>query len=68
VLFGDPTAERLLRTVPPDVHCKGTDYTIDPVPEREVVRGYGGRTAIVGDAKTHATRDLIARIRSAGGP
>jgi rfaE bifunctional protein nucleotidyltransferase chain/domain len=64
VIFGDPTVERLLRTLTPDVHCKGTDYTVDTVPEREVVRGYGGRTAIVGDAKTHATRDLIARIRS----
>jgi rfaE bifunctional protein nucleotidyltransferase chain/domain len=63
VIFGDPTVERLLRTLTPDVHCKGTDYTVDTVPEREVVRGYGGRTAIVGDAKTHATRDLIARIR-----
>ena len=65
VVFGDPTVERLLRTLTPDVHCKGTDYTVDTVPEREVVRGYGGRTAIVGDAKTHATRDLIARIRHA---
>ncbi len=63
VVFGDATVERLLRTLTPDVHCKGTDYTVDTVPEREVVRGYGGRTAIVGDAKTHATRDLIARIR-----
>ena len=63
VIFGEPTVERLLRTLTPDVHCKGTDYTVDTVPEREVVRGYGGRTVIVGDAKTHATRDLIARIR-----
>ena len=46
----------------PDVHCKGTDYTVDTVPERAVVAAYGGRTAIVGDPKTHATRDLLARI------
>ena len=46
----------------PDVHCKGTDYTVDTVPERAVVQSYGGRTAIVGDPKIHATRDLIARI------
>lgn len=62
ILFGDPTVERLLQLVKPDVHCKGTDYTLDSVPERAVVQAYGGRTAIVGDRKSHATRDLIARI------
>jgi rfaE bifunctional protein nucleotidyltransferase chain/domain len=62
ILFGDPTVERLLRLMKPDVHCKGTDYTVDSVPERAVVQSYGGRTAIVGDQKSHATRDLIARI------
>ena len=62
VVFGDATVERLLLRVRPDVHCKGTDYTVDSVPEREVVKGYGGRTAIVGDPKRHATRDLVARI------
>ena len=60
VLFGDPTVERLLRPLRPDVHCKGTDYTVDTVPERAVVEAYGGRTAIVGDPKNHATRDLLA--------
>ena len=63
VVFGDPTVERLLRALRPDVHCKGTDYTVDSVPERAVVSSYGGRIAIVGDPKTHATRDLVARIR-----
>ena len=48
----------------PDVHCKGTDYTVDTVPERDVVRAYGGRIAIVGDPKDHSTRDLLARIAS----
>ncbi|MSO46133.1 MAG: D-glycero-beta-D-manno-heptose 1-phosphate adenylyltransferase [Acidobacteria bacterium] len=62
VLFPDRTVERLLRLLRPDVHCKGTDYTIDSVPERAVVAEYGGRTAIVGDPKDHATRDLLARI------
>jgi D-glycero-beta-D-manno-heptose 1-phosphate adenylyltransferase len=65
VVFGDPNVERLLTRVTPDVHCKGTDYTVDSVPERAVVQAYGGRTAIVGDQKSHATRDLIARIASA---
>ena len=65
VVFGDPNVERLLTRLKPDVHCKGTDYTIDSVPERAVVLAYGGRTAIVGDAKSHATRELLARIRQA---
>jgi D-glycero-beta-D-manno-heptose 1-phosphate adenylyltransferase len=63
VVFGDPTVERLLLLLKPDVHCKGTDYTIDSVPERAVVVAYGGRTAIVGDPKQHNTRELLARIR-----
>jgi D-glycero-beta-D-manno-heptose 1-phosphate adenylyltransferase len=65
VLFGDVTVERLLTVLRPDVHCKGTDYTVDTVPERAVVAAYGGRTAIVGDPKRHATRDLVARIGEA---
>jgi D-glycero-beta-D-manno-heptose 1-phosphate adenylyltransferase len=68
VVFGDSTVERLLRLVKPEVHCKGTDYTVDSVPERGVVQSYGGRTAIVGDQKSHATRDLIARIGSGASP
>jgi bifunctional ADP-heptose synthase (sugar kinase/adenylyltransferase) len=45
------------------VHCKGTDYTAETVPERDVVRSYGGRVAIVGDPKEHDTRALFRRIR-----
>lgn len=67
VIFEDATVERLLRLLKPDVHCKGTDYTVESVPERASVQSYGGRTAIVGDAKDHATRDLLARIRLAEG-
>jgi rfaE bifunctional protein nucleotidyltransferase chain/domain len=67
VVFDDETAERLLTLIKPDVHCKGTDYTSETVPEKDVVRAYGGRVAIVGDPKTHATRDLIGRIRHEGG-
>ena len=62
VVFGETTVERLLVAIKPDVHCKGTDYTVESVPERAVVQSYGGRTAIVGDPKDHATRDLLARI------
>ena len=66
VIFSGPTVARVLETIRPDVHCKGTDYTEDSVPERQTVLGYGGRTAIVGDPKAHSTRDLVARIRSGG--
>jgi D-glycero-beta-D-manno-heptose 1-phosphate adenylyltransferase len=62
VIFPEPTVTPLLELVRPDVHCKGTDYTVDTVPERETVRGYGGRVAIVGDPKDHSTRDLLSRI------
>ena len=62
-VFSEPTVAPLLTLLRPDVHCKGTDYTIDTVPERETVRAYGGRIAIVGDSKDHSTRDLLARIR-----
>jgi rfaE bifunctional protein nucleotidyltransferase chain/domain len=62
VLFSDPDVSRLLIRLKPDVHCKGTDYTVETVPERGIVQAYGGRTAIVGDAKNHNTRELIARI------
>ena len=62
VTFADDTVDRLLRRIKPDVHCKGTDYTVDTVPERDVVRAYGGRTAIVGDSKRHASRDLVKKI------
>jgi len=64
VIFPEPTVTPLLLAIRPDVHCKGTDYTADTVPERDTVRGYGGRVAIVGDAKDHSTRDLLARIKS----
>ena len=62
IVFGDATAERLLRLLTPEVHCKGPDYTVESVPERGVVQSYGGRTVIVGDGKQHSTRDLVARL------
>ena len=65
VVFADATVERLLSALKPDVHCKGTDYTVESVPERAIVQAYGGRTAIVGDPKQHATRELLARISGA---
>ena len=62
VIFDDATAESILRDLRPHVHCKGTDYTEATVPEREVIKDWGGRVAIVGDSKDHSTRDLLARI------
>lgn len=67
-VFDDLTVARLLERLRPDVHCKGTDYTMDSVPERDVVRAYGGRIAIVGDPKDHSTRDLLTRIAGTGSP
>ena len=64
VIFPEPTVGPLLEALKPDVHCKGTDYTPDTVPERDIVKGYGGRVAIVGDPKDHSTRELLARIGS----
>lgn len=61
-IFEEPTVEALLLALTPDVHAKGTDYTEDTVPEREVVKSFGGRVAIVGDPKNHSTSDLIARL------
>lgn len=62
VIFDDDTVGDLLTRLRPDVHCKGTDYTVESVPERAIVQAYGGRTAIVGDPKDHSTRDLLARL------
>jgi rfaE bifunctional protein nucleotidyltransferase chain/domain len=63
VVFEEDDVTQLLRALRPDVHCKGTDYTPETVPESEVVRSLGGRVAIVGDAKEHDTRRLLERIR-----
>ena len=65
IIFPEPTVGPLLDAIRPDVHCKGTDYTEDSVPERDIVRAYGGRIAIVGDPKDHSTRELLARIADA---
>jgi rfaE bifunctional protein nucleotidyltransferase chain/domain len=65
VIFDEDTPERVLRALRPEVHCKGTDYgSPERVPEYAVVKSYGGETALVGDPKDHATRDLIAKIRA----
>jgi bifunctional ADP-heptose synthase (sugar kinase/adenylyltransferase) len=60
--FDEPTAAALLARLRPEFHVKGTDWTADSVPERDVVKAYGGRVVIAGDPKTHASSDLIRRL------
>jgi D-glycero-beta-D-manno-heptose 1-phosphate adenylyltransferase len=62
VIFEELTAADILRDLRPDVHCKGTDYTVETVPERDIVKGYGGAIEIVGDPKNHSTRGLLMEM------
>ena len=65
VIFPGDSPAPLLAELKPDVHCKGTDYgTPERVPEYDVVQAYGGRTALVGDPKDHATSDLISKVKA----
>jgi rfaE bifunctional protein nucleotidyltransferase chain/domain len=61
-IFDEPTVTELLLLLKPDVHAKGTDYTEETVPERDVVRSYGGRVAIVGDPKNHSTTEIMEKV------
>jgi len=65
VVFSEPNVERLLEQLRPDVHAKGTDYTLDTVPERGAASRLGIRVAIVGDPKDHSTRALLESVRKA---
>lgn len=62
-LFEETTVDNILLLLKPDVHCKGSDYTVDTVPERETVKSYGGRIAIVGGNKIRNTSDILEEIR-----
>ena len=62
-IFDEPTVTELLLATRPDIHAKGTDYTEETVPERDVVRSFGGRVRIVGDPKDHSTSELIRRFQ-----
>lgn len=64
--FSEPTVSELLLELRPHIQAKGTDYTPDTVPERDVIRSYGGDVAIVGDEKNHSTRDIIKQVRKLG--
>jgi len=61
-IFSEPSVEELLLALKPDIHAKGTDYTEDSVPERDVVRSFGGRVAIVGDPKDHSSSEMIEKL------
>ncbi len=63
-IFDEPTVEQLIRTLRPDFHAKGTDYTSDSVPERDIVRECGGQVIITGDPKDHSSTQLIGKVRS----
>ena len=60
--FDESTADKLLRSLQPDVHCKGTDWAAEEVPERATVEGYGGRIAICGDSKSHSSSELARKL------
>ena len=68
LVFEELNVERVLRSLQPHVHCKGTDYSEQTVPEREVVLSYGGRIAIAGDPKDHSTRSLLQGLMQTQGP
>lgn len=61
-IFAEPTVENLIRSIRPDFHAKGTDYTAESVPEKAIVRECGGQVVIVGDDKNHSTTDLLAQM------
>jgi rfaE bifunctional protein nucleotidyltransferase chain/domain len=63
VLFSEPNVEALLEFLRPDVHAKGTDYSVETVPERATAARLGIRVAIVGDPKDHSTRDFLDSVR-----
>jgi rfaE bifunctional protein nucleotidyltransferase chain/domain len=59
VVFSELDVRALIREIRPDIQAKGTDYTVDSVPERDTVAEYGGRVAIVGDPKDHSTSEIL---------
>lgn len=62
IVISEDTADEIIRIIKPDIHAKGTDYTLNNVPEKDVVASYGGKVAIVGDPKSHSTKSIIEKI------
>ena len=63
VIFSEPDVRALVREIRPDVQAKGTDYTAENVPERDVVRECGGRVEIVGDPKDHSSSEILRAMK-----
>lgn len=68
VIFSEHDVSSLIREIRPDIHAKGTDYTVENVPERETVIACGGRVEIVGDPKDHSATEIIGKIRERSRP
>jgi rfaE bifunctional protein nucleotidyltransferase chain/domain len=64
VLFDDPTPERLIREVRPDVLAKGGDWAKEAIVGREFVESYGGHVVSVPLREGFSTTALIGRLRS----
>jgi D-glycero-beta-D-manno-heptose 1-phosphate adenylyltransferase len=64
LIFDEPNVRNIIRTLKPDVHVKGTDYTPDTIPEADEVRAYGGRVAVSGDPKNHSTTELARKLQA----
>jgi rfaE bifunctional protein nucleotidyltransferase chain/domain len=62
-IFPEPTVTDVIRAIKPDFHAKGTDYTADSVPEKDIVAEVGGKVIIVGDPKDHSSSDMLRKIR-----
>jgi len=65
-IFNERSPARLLGVLKPDLQAKGTDYSVDSVPEAEVVKSYGGSVIIVGDPKDHSTSEILRRMKAEG--
>jgi rfaE bifunctional protein nucleotidyltransferase chain/domain len=63
-IFNEPTVEELIRVIRPNFHAKGTDYSVETIPEREIIKECGGKVAIVGDPKNHSSSDLIKLLKT----
>ena len=68
IVFPELDVRSIIREIRPDIQAKGTDYTADSVPERDILAACGGRIAIVGDSKDHSTSDIIRDRLSARKP
>jgi D-glycero-beta-D-manno-heptose 1-phosphate adenylyltransferase len=66
LVFDEPDVKGVIQALKPDIHAKGTDYTVESVPERAEVEAYGGRVVIAGDPKDHSTSALAARLKTSG--